>query len=67
MEILPARAFGRGLELYGIRYEFGYNTGGNVVLIGGAASGNMRVKLPILWHTVSDILVDKIDNPWYAS
>ena len=33
----------KGLELYDIKFEFGYDPEGNVMLIGEVASGNMRV------------------------
>ena len=33
----------RGLELYDIKFEFGYDENGNVMLIDEVASGNMRV------------------------
>ena len=33
----------KGLELYDIKFEFGYNAEGNVMLIDEVASGNMRV------------------------
>ena len=33
----------KGLELYDIKFEFGYNADGNVMLIDEIASGNMRV------------------------
>ena len=33
----------RGLELYDIKFEFGYDADGNVMLIDEIASGNMRV------------------------
>ena len=33
----------KGLELYDIKFEFGYDTNGNVILIDEVASGNMRV------------------------
>ena len=33
----------KGLELYDIKFEFGYDTKGNVMLIDEVASGNMRV------------------------
>lgn len=32
----------KGLELYDIKFEFGYDTDGNVILIDEIASGNMR-------------------------
>ena len=43
MEVLPARVFGKGLDLYDIKFEFGYDADGNVMLIDEIASGNMRV------------------------
>ena len=72
MEVLPAKVFGKGLEvicrykavgsfyrryneyvaddlkekgldLYDIKFEFGYDADGNVMLIDEIASGNMRV------------------------
>lgn len=33
----------KGLELYDIKYEFGYDKDGNVILIDEISSGNMRV------------------------
>jgi phosphoribosylaminoimidazole-succinocarboxamide synthase len=33
----------RGMELYDIKFEFGYDTDGSVMLIDEIASGNMRV------------------------
>ena len=33
----------KGLELYDIKFEFGYDANGNVMLIDEVASGNMRV------------------------
>ena len=33
----------KGLELYDIKFEFGYDPQGNVMLIDEVASGNMRV------------------------
>ena len=33
----------KGLELYDIKFEFGYDADGNVMLIDEIASGNMRV------------------------
>ena len=33
----------KGLELYDIKFEFGYDPDGNVMLIDEVASGNMRV------------------------
>ena len=33
----------KGLELYDIKFEFGYDPEGNVMLIDEVASGNMRV------------------------
>jgi len=33
----------RGMELYDIKFEFGYDKDGNVMLIDEIASGNMRV------------------------
>ena len=33
----------KGLELYDIKFEFGYDKDGNVMLIDEIASGNMRV------------------------
>ncbi|MBQ3387451.1 MAG: phosphoribosylaminoimidazolesuccinocarboxamide synthase, partial [Eggerthellaceae bacterium] len=33
----------KGLGLYDIKFEFGYDAGGNVMLIDEIASGNMRV------------------------
>ena len=33
----------KGLELYDIKFEFGYDAEGNVMLIDEVASGNMRV------------------------
>ena len=33
----------RGMELYDIKFEFGYDADGNVMLIDEIASGNMRV------------------------
>ena len=33
----------RGLVLYDIKFEFGYDADGNVMLIDEVASGNMRV------------------------
>ena len=33
----------KGLELYDIKFEFGYDPNGNVILIDEVASGNMRV------------------------
>lgn len=33
----------KGLDLYDIKYEFGYNNDGEVILIDEIASGNMRV------------------------
>ena len=33
----------KGLELYDIKFEFGYDADGNVMLIDEVASGNMRV------------------------
>ena len=33
----------KGLDLYDIKFEFGYDTGGSVMLIDEVASGNMRV------------------------
>ena len=33
----------KGLELYDIKFEFGYDANGNVMLIDEIASGNMRV------------------------
>ena len=33
----------KGLELYDIKFEFGYDPQGNVMLIDEIASGNMRV------------------------
>ena len=43
MEVLPAKVFGKGLDLYDIKFEFGYDANGNVMLIDEIASGNMRV------------------------
>ena len=43
MEVLPAKVFGKGLELYDIKFEFGYAPDGTVMLIDEVASGNMRV------------------------
>ena len=34
---------GSGLVLYDIKFEFGYDADGNVMLIDEVASGNMRV------------------------
>ena len=34
---------GKGLDLYDIKFEFGYDADGNVMLIDEIASGNMRV------------------------
>ena len=42
MEVLPATVFGKGLDLYDIKFEFGYNKD-EVILIDEIASGNMRV------------------------
>ena len=33
----------KGMELYDIKFEFGYDADGNVMLIDEVASGNMRV------------------------
>ena len=33
----------KGLDLYDIKFEFGYNEDGEVILIDEIASGNMRV------------------------
>ena len=33
----------KGLDLYDIKFEFGYDAKGNVMLIDEIASGNMRV------------------------
>ena len=33
----------KGMELYDIKFEFGYDPEGNVMLIDEVASGNMRV------------------------
>ena len=33
----------KGMELYDIKFEFGYDPDGNVMLIDEVASGNMRV------------------------
>jgi phosphoribosylaminoimidazole-succinocarboxamide synthase len=33
----------KGLDLYDIKFEFGYDANGNVMLIDEIASGNMRV------------------------
>ena len=33
----------KGMELYDIKFEFGYDPQGNVMLIDEVASGNMRV------------------------
>ena len=33
----------KGMELYDIKFEFGYDVEGNVILIDEIASGNMRV------------------------
>ena len=33
----------KGLDLYDIKFEFGYDADGNVMLIDEIASGNMRV------------------------
>ena len=33
----------KGLDLYDIKFEFGYDAQGNVMLIDEIASGNMRV------------------------
>ena len=33
----------KGLDLYDIKFEFGYDSKGNVMLIDEIASGNMRV------------------------
>ena len=33
----------KGMELYDIKFEFGYDADGNVMLIDEIASGNMRV------------------------
>ena len=33
----------KGLDLYDIKFEFGYDADGNVMLIDEVASGNMRV------------------------
>jgi phosphoribosylaminoimidazole-succinocarboxamide synthase len=33
----------KGMELYDIKFEFGYDPNGNVMLIDEVASGNMRV------------------------
>ena len=33
----------KGLDLYDIKFEFGYDADGNVILIDEIASGNMRV------------------------
>ena len=33
----------KGLDLYDIKFEFGYDAGGRVMLIDEIASGNMRV------------------------
>ena len=33
----------KGLDLYDIKFEFGYDKDGNVMLIDEIASGNMRV------------------------
>ena len=33
----------KGMELYDIKFEFGYDADGNVILIDEIASGNMRV------------------------
>ena len=33
----------KGLDLYDIKFEFGYDPNGNVMLIDEIASGNMRV------------------------
>ena len=33
----------KGLDLYDIKYEFGYDKDGNVILIDEISSGNMRV------------------------
>ncbi|MBQ8800752.1 MAG: phosphoribosylaminoimidazolesuccinocarboxamide synthase, partial [Clostridium sp.] len=33
----------KGLDMYDIKFEFGYDADGNVILIDEIASGNMRV------------------------
>ena len=33
----------KGMQLYDIKFEFGYDKDGNVILIDEIASGNMRV------------------------
>jgi phosphoribosylaminoimidazole-succinocarboxamide synthase len=33
----------KGLDMYDIKFEFGYDANGNVMLIDEIASGNMRV------------------------
>ncbi len=42
-EIVARELAARGLELYDIKYEFGYAPDGSVMLIDEIASGNMRV------------------------
>ena len=41
--IVAADLAKKGLELYDIKFEFGYDKDGNVILIDEIASGNMRV------------------------
>lgn len=41
--VVAAEMEKRGLELYDIKFEFGYDKEGNVILIDEIASGNMRV------------------------
>ena len=42
-EIVADELAKRGLELYDIKFEYGYDENGDVMLIDEIASGNMRV------------------------
>ena len=42
-EIIADDLAEKGLVLYDIKFEFGYDADGNVILIDEVASGNMRV------------------------
>ncbi|MBQ2058231.1 MAG: phosphoribosylaminoimidazolesuccinocarboxamide synthase, partial [Firmicutes bacterium] len=42
-QIVADEMAARGMELYDIKFEFGYDADGNVMLIDEIASGNMRV------------------------
>ena len=42
-KVVAAEMKKRGMELYDIKFEFGYDADGNVMLIDEIASGNMRV------------------------